>query len=411
MTNKHNIARELFNLTLLQESVVLKDVINRKDYKDIAREIVKDFPLLFKVDTTYKKIEFRATKDIQDNLIEKKLNLALESMAFYTDRIYDAYSITKSPLLKAIEVPKNYLSSSLLTDDELYDFIGKPQLSAYSKTIKILISNNGKYLNDREYNIDDLPLEIKDLIELFEEWYFNTISNKDVTEPNEILLDNSTSQVLFPYEDNYISISPVHSLGFVKRVIQTNQNIIFNKDKKDKNKSNFIKITTWSSMVGKVQNISLNAPSSKKGIFLAEAPSYNNIYAKKILFNENLNIFIKKELENLVYRSDIFKNMIISFYNYLTRLIKNNELIVSKTMIKQDDMISTIFKFFSRQKQNAEKYQTLDVKEFISIFIDNVFNLKVYGYPNGVTLDYRALDTFYNLLYLDYEKEILNNDK
>lgn len=407
MTEKHKITKELLNITLSQDFAVVKEIIDKKDYKDIIKEIVQDFPLLFRADISYNKISFRAYKDIRDNKIERNLNLALSSISFYTDRIYSADNSTNHPLLKAIEAPKNYLCSSLLDNKELYDFIGKPQLSAYSKTIKILIERNGKYLNDKEYNIEEFPLIIRNLIEIFEDWYSNNIDNIK-GDKKEVVIDNSTQQVLFPYEDSYISISPAHSLGMVAKVIKTNQEITFDKNK---DKNSFIRQTTWSAMVGKVQNISLNAPASKKGIFLANAPSYNISYVKELLFNEDLNKFIEKELNYLVYRSPIFKNMIISFYSFLDKLIENNDLIVSKTMIKQDEKISAIFNFFRKQKNNEERYKTLDIKEFVSVFIDNIFNLKVDRFPEGVNLYYKVLDTFFDLLYLQYEKEIADNGR
>jgi len=341
--NKIELANTLF-LYLSQEEEIPADVISSEDYKKYISEIISDFPLVLKWKTGDKLPMLSGVNDLNEKILGK-LTSSVSCMTYYSDKIFNPYSKTVYPLKKAINAPDGYLCSSILRDEEICDFSGNAGDFQYYKTVKRIFIKKGEYLSN-EYDKETLTVFAQKRIELIENWYTNTVFGN--IEP---FINENTAQVLFPINNTYISISPAQSLGMITKVIESvkefkNEQFISLKELKKREKTNlshinkasklktenkeliadlktenknitleiskipFIKTTTWQALVSKVQNFGLLAPSSKKGIFLAEAPSFDQTFSNSLSIDYDGVRFLTNDFKNVYFNSKRFKELV-----------------------------------------------------------------------------------------------------
>jgi len=408
-----------------EEVIDVPDDLSEKEQKSYKKEkingtkaLVRDFPLFLKlVGTTGLKIK-RSEITSDNNKLFNRLSIYYKNdKTFYVDKTRNASSKAKFPF---IETPAEdgYLSSATLGKEKKIDFVGNSACSQYYKLLARLISNDGQYLLPK-YNIEDFPSDFQNRIKQVEAWY-RSLDKKD----NDAFLDDYTAQVLFPFEDSYVSITPVQNMALINNVIKTSQKLnndyfetkkeikkeigvlkkeiaklftslkkqkdinavttlkkeISDKKKllnelneKDKLLSN-IKRTPWQQMNSKTQNISLNAPATKNGIFLADAPSYNYQVASEMLQDKNLSNYIAKNIRSLYFMSKSFKKICDNFYE-LMHVYGN----ISKDLnIDEKNKISSLLKRSYNYFIQAVDIETIN-KEFIEIFLDQIVsNCKKY---------------------------------
>ena len=337
----------------------------KKEKINEIRTLIKDFPLFLKLDGTGLKIKRNEINSDIDKLLNRLTTYFQNDKTYYADKNRNAYSKAKFPFIEA-PVENGYLNSAILNKEDKIDFVGNSANSQYYKLLARLISNDGKYLLAK-YDIENYPSDFKNRIEQIEKWY-KDLDKKD----NEIFLDDYTAQILFPFEDSYISITPVQNMALVNKVIKTSQKLndeyfesnkelkkqivslekeitkisiklkkelskkqvvsntvdLFREEIKKKKEdlktlkekdrlSVNIKRTSWQQMNSKTQNLSLNAPAAKNGIFLADAPNYNFEIASEVFQDIDFEKYIDKNIRNLYYMSKNFRKICDRFYELI----------------------------------------------------------------------------------------------
>jgi len=392
----------------------IKDLL--KVHKDEIKEIVRHFPLLLKANATYKNIEY-AKIDIDK--LKQIMPKCYNDKTYYTDRFIDANSKTKYPFKTPNIKIKNYISSSILDTEEKIDFIGNAGYSQYYKAIAKLLSNDGNYLNEELQKIkDDFPEFVQNSIHIIEQAYSEI--DKSIVNPEKI--DGTTTQILFPKDDSYISISPAQSMPLLSKVINTVQakrqhnqqerkealkkikvkQTLLKKLLKEKNEKEIssvqeeiksleveyfmLKTAKWQQMISKAQNISLSAPSKKDGIFLAQTPNYDDDVAKDIFMQNDYSAYITKEIKTLYFKSIRFKNTIDKLLENLEKQIPKEESINKKQKDMQKDLFVKSFKLF------LPKIKMQDKKEVAEVFLTTILGFK------KLNLDLSAEYKFYKIL-------------
>lgn len=363
------------------------------DEKKLIREIVPDFPLILKSESLY--VDFK----------EAMLDKSIKDICYYSDKIFNASSQTKYPFKKAkIGVINGTISSSILNNEELIDFSGNSANSQYYKAIKQLILNDGKYLK-QEYNESFLNEHSKNVINALETWYKGC---KIDSSPK--LSKSYTSQILIPKNGTYIAISPAQSVGMISKLIEVNREIANNsftkrqeltkqvkllKERlskiKDENfetieqlkeqieelsleikKLPFVKKAIWQIHNSKQYNMSLLAPSSKNGILLSEAPSYDYEKAKLFSFNNDSYQFFRKTLSNLSYKNDNFKAKLRELFALLDTLFDPSYNTNRREKNQLEGLNKYLFKAFLSAIKDEEAIQkdALYEADLPEIFID-----------------------------------------
>ena len=388
----------------------------KKEKTNEIKALVRDFPLFLKLDgATGLKIKQSEINSNIDKLLDRLTTYYQNDKTYYADKTRDAYSKAKFPFIEA-PVENEYLNSAILSKEEKIDFVGNSAYSQYYKLLARLISNDGRYLLPK-YDINDYPSDFKNRIQQIEKWY-KDLDKKD----NDVFLDNYTAQVLFPFEDSYVSITPVQNMALVNKVIKTSQKLndeYFETKKelkkevaslekeivklltslkkelakkqtdadmvttlkkeisekkellsvlkeKDKSLAN-IKRTPWQQMNSKTQNLSLNAPASKNGIFLADAPSYSFEIASEMLQDKDLKKYISKNIRNLYFISKNFKKICDNFYELIHVYGNVNKDLNVDEKEKLSSSLVKAYNYFIK----AVDIEKID-EEFIKIFLGNL---------------------------------------
>jgi len=338
----------------------------KKEKIDEIKTLIRDFPLFLKLDgATGLKIKRSEINSDLAKLLKRLATYYQNDKTYYSDKTRNATSKAKFPFIEA-PFEEDYLNSGILNKEEKVDFVGNSAYSQYYKLLARLISNNGKYLLNK-YDVKKYPSDFQNRVKQIEKWY-EELEKKD----SEAFLDDYTAQILFPFEDSYISITPVQNMALVSKVIKSSQklnneyfdlkaeikkeklslekeinklsvnlkkalakkqideNIVISiKEELKQKKENLrklsekeralvnIKRTVWQQMNSKTQNLSLNAPASKNGIFLADAPSYNFEIASDILQDIDFEKYVDKNIRNLYYLSKSFKKVCNTFYDLM----------------------------------------------------------------------------------------------
>ena len=406
-----------------EKIIDIPEDLSEKEQKSYKKEktkeikaLVKDFPLFLKLDgATGLKIKRSEINSNIEKLLNRLTTYYQNDKTYYADKTRDAYSKAKFPFIEA-PVENEYLNSAILSKEEKIDFVGNSAYSQYYKLLARLISNDGRYLLPK-YDINDYPSDFRNRIEQIEKWYKN-LDKKD----NDVFLDNYAAQVLFPFEDSYISITPVQNMALVSKVIKTSQKLnddyfetkkelkkevtslekeivklltslkkelakkqtdtdivttlkkeISEKkellsvlEEKDKSLAN-IKRTPWQQMNSKTQNLSLNAPASKNGIFLADVPSYSFEIASEMLQDKDLKKYISKNIRNLYFMSKNFKKICDNFYELIHVYGNVNKDLNVDEKEKLSSSLVKAYNYFIKAVDIAK----ID-EEFIKIFLGNL---------------------------------------
>ncbi len=406
-----------------EKIIDIPEDLSEKEQKSYKKEktkeikaLVKDFPLFLKLDgATGLKIKRSEINSNIEKLLNRLTTYYQNDKTYYADKTRDAYSKAKFPFIEA-PVENEYLNSAILSKEEKIDFVGNSAYSQYYKLLARLISNDGRYLLPK-YDINDYPSDFKNRIEQIEKWY-KDLDKKD----NDVFLDNYTAQVLFPFEDSYVSITPVQNMALVSKVIKTSQKLndeyfetkkelkkelaslekeivklltslkkelakkqtdadmvttlkkeISEKkellsvlNEKDKSLAN-IKRTPWQQMNSKTQNLSLNAPASKNGIFLADVPSYSFEIASEMLQDKDLKKYISKNIRNLYFMSKNFKKICDNFYELIHVYGNVNKDLNVDEKEKLSSSLVKAYNYFIKAVDIAK----ID-EEFIKIFLGNL---------------------------------------
>ncbi|MEA2019231.1 MAG: hypothetical protein U9N59_12355 [Campylobacterota bacterium] len=432
MTTKTKLVEDIF-LYLSQHEPIPLEIKESDEYKKGLTEIIQDFPLILKGDAGYKNPILR--DDFNNNDLVAKLEICKKDKTLYSEKMINPYGKAKYPLTKALKKQKNYICSSVLNNEDIYDFSGNAANMQYYKTITKLLVNNGSYLSS-EYKDIELPTPVAERIKAFEKWFDSTQFKV------EGHIDNYTTQVLFPLNDSYISISPAQSFGLIKKIIAKNREFSeensssrkeLNKQrksefskmtklkKKSKSKENddlikqlsldiklideklnsipSIKTTTWQQMVGKIQNFGLLAPSSKKGIFLADAPNYDLEVSQELFAQYDTANFISKSLKNLYYKNEIFKDKADKLLDILLEFSDKEKTINREMKDVQFNSFATVFKFYYNQpsvKKDLDINMDLeDTEGIVSTFLINFLELKK---DTKVVLHYNTTKKFYDFI-------------
>jgi len=404
---------ELLNLycDAIESKIEFDSDVQNKVKKYLEKNIFHDFPLILDSKKLY---SYKNKELIKDSLFDK-LDKCSKDLIFYTNKVMDSESKGRFPLSIADKEEK-YIHSAYLNKEEICDFSGNAANSQYYKVISILYANNGVFLK-KDYSKNSLPLFIRQRIDWFEEWY------KSFKVEENIFLDSITPQICYPLNDSYISITPVHSVGFIKKVINTNSNLkkIFfdeivpinkkientkkklNSRKKKSNeeiqvlkdeisklkleKNNLFNpnIIKWQDYQSKLQNTSLQASGAKDGIFVSDAPSYNRQIAKDIYlefladredssFEQNISSYFYSKTKYLYAKQEEFSKLVKTFKSY-----------AKKHLLSDIDTNSTEKKIQIRYCKNAFLYfkQTLkkeidflDLFEQVDFFIDSILKIQ-----------------------------------
>lgn len=404
MKNKTKLIEDVF-LYLSQKEKIPIEITETDEYKKEISKIIQEFPLILKGDSGFKN---PMLNEITTEKMLKGLNTSVNDKTLYTDKMMNAYSKTKYPFQKVLLKQNNYIYSSILNDDEIYDFVGNAAFSPYYKTIKRLLVNNGSYLTE-EYKNLNLPDFVKERIEIIEEWF------KTIIFETEAYIDNYTTQTLFPLNNSYVSISPAQSLGLVAKIISksrefSNENYKIKqelqkkfkkefkalatlkkkpkvskkeiKEQKDKvdslkkeiNSIPFIKIATWQKMVGKIQNFGLLAPAAKKGIFLADAPNYDLVTSQSLWAkNYDIDNFIRSTLKDFYYKNKTFQTKADKFINMLIEYSDKDKSINKEIKDKQYNFFLVLFKEYYQRKDIKKDLDnnSENIEEIVDSFISN----------------------------------------
>lgn len=234
MPNKKNMALSIFETLKVDEKLYdfsedREESIDKKEYESLVKSVVKDFPLFLRQSGTTIKIKRSEINSDLEKLLTK-LDSYYNHKTYYTDRLKSASSKTKYPFCSA-SYEKNSINLAMVEAEDRVDFVGNAGNSQYYKVIARLISNNGKYLKN-DYNIGNFPIDFQNRITKVEEW-FSDISQRESV--SKIHIDNSTTQILFPLEDSYISVSPAESMALLNTLMQSTKafnNTYFEQKKK-----------------------------------------------------------------------------------------------------------------------------------------------------------------------------------
>ena len=307
----------------------------------------------------------------------------------YTNRDQNIFDNTDFPK-NQIEKENNYLSTADLTIDEKVDFKGNASLGSYYKFM-ILVESKKEDLRKNTF-LEDISCGVyfENIFKVIENNYSKILTE---VENHELKLDNPT-QILVPYKDDYISITPASSISMLSIVntkmkglkiqrdnkskeLQKELNKLYKRKKKSDNDKQQIEklieeqnsiphlyFDRWQSYISKKNNITLKA-SGLERIMRCEAPSYNYDVSKGILYKNNPNSFAKKivlgtlknlkekELENEI--SVLYDNSQKDFH--LNKWAKEATLkIIKKLVLKVE-------------AQYKREYELLDIEKNFDTFI------------------------------------------
>jgi hypothetical protein len=310
MNNEKTIILKIFD-KLTQDDMKYNfgldfDKEGKKEQEQLFKEVVKDFPLLLKVEGTTGVTIKRSEINTGFDELTKKLDLYYTHKTYYTDKPRNAQSQTKYPF-KASKGVENCISSNILSKEQKIDFVGNAAYSQYYKLLLKLISNDGKYL-DSKYDINDLPKDVQTRIKQIEEWF----KSKQQEKEQDGFLDDYTAQILFPYGDSYISISPAENMSLLKEIISLTSKI--SKDNFEKKKEIISQKKKLESQILKIQikkarktaDITLSFDEKKVKELNISKQIANLI--KKNLSNEDINIYIEN-VEKIKVLDEQLKSM------------------------------------------------------------------------------------------------------
>ncbi|WP_457744441.1 hypothetical protein [Sulfurimonas sp.] len=249
MLTKKNMALSIFETLKVDEklhdfSQNREESVDKKEYESLVKSVVKDFPLFLRQSgTTIKIRRSEINSDLEKLLI--KLDLYYNHKTYYTDRLKSASSKTKYPFSCA-SYEKNSINLAMVEAEDRVDFVGNAANSQYYKVIARLISNNGRYLKN-DYNIEDFPIDFQNRITKVEKWFIDIFKRNSV---DKIHIDNSTTQILFPLGNSYISVSPAESMALLNTLMQSTKafnNTYF--EQKKKIEQQLLKLTNVNSKI------------------------------------------------------------------------------------------------------------------------------------------------------------------
>ena len=400
------------------ETVTEKKDIQKyiKDEEQQIKDIVKDFPLLLKIDgTTGVKIKRSETlTDIQ--LLINKLETCNAQKTYYSDKIRFSSSKTIYPF-NSPDIKPNYLNSAILSKDEKIDFCGNAAYSQYYALITRMITNNGKYLKD-DYVLSDLPLEIQKRIKEIEKWYRDSKNN--VVEP---FIDDHAAQILFPIDNGtYISITPSESLPMIKKVIAVSQKIS-NKNflERKQLKSDIDKISKKiNSLKAKNTTILKKKTKTKKGLIeivydkekCKELKIEN--FIEIIIQNSNNQKNINDYIDNTLQLKELHEELEV-----LKERLKNVPILKKTTWQQMISKVQNISKnapaskngIFLAEAQNLDKSfsRELSAKHSLINYVKKNLNHLFY---KSKTFQEMSLKIFKNLLiYVNKDKDMNADEK